>query len=548
MKCIISSVMPLKELPNTPPLKEIASDKEIEESYAAYLTDESRFPDGKADKIIFAYSEKQVAETLKQAFTSSTAVTVSAGRTGIVGGAVPQGGILLSLEGMNHFLGARWDEKKECWCVKVQPGLTIAELQQILHKKDFAETFSFIDEASTAVLQKFSVESDKWFYPPDPTEKSAHIGGTVATNASGARSFKYGQTRKFVTALRVVLADGTVLSLQRGTKLCPVSEGKFYIQKENGVTEVPIPTYSWPKVKNAAGYYTHDPLDIIDLFIGSEGTLGVITEIEVALRKKPDLILGGIAFFPSEKDAIKFVKTVRENNKSETMPTALEYFDTYSLRLLRNKRDEEGSASSIPPFSETAQAAVYFEQEGNEENLEELYEKYEVFLSKCGTSMTETWGAVEEEELSKMADFRHALPETVNTIIGQRQKAFPHLHKIGTDFSVPDEKLEKVIELYYSKLDSHSFEYVIFGHIGQNHLHVNILPRNDKELEDAKKVYTELASEIVAWGGTVSAEHGIGKIKKQLFRIMYSQKAIEAMKELKRALDPKNLLGPENLF
>ena len=548
MKCTITSVTPLEELPNTPSLRKISSNKEINDSYAAYLTDESRFPGGKADNMIFAYSEKQVIDTLKQAFDSSTSVTVSAGRTGIVGGAVPQGGILLSLEGMNRFLGARWDEEKNCWCVRVQPGLTIAELQQILHKKDFAETLSFLDGPSATALQQFSAESDRWFYPPDPTEKSAHIGGTVATNASGARSFKYGQTRKFVTALRIVLADGTVLSLQRGKNLCPANEGRFYIQKENDYSEVPIPTYSWPKVKNAAGYYTNDPLDIIDLFIGSEGTLGVITEIEVVLWEKPDLILGGIAFFPSEKEAIQFVKIARENNENETMPTALEYFDAYSLQLLRNKREEEGSASSIPPFLQTAQAAVYFEQEGSEENLEELYEKYETFLSKCGTSMAETWGGVEEEELKKMADFRHALPETVNTIIGQRQKTYPHLHKIGTDFSVPDEKLEDVIDLYHSKLDSHGFEYLMFGHIGQNHLHVNIIPRNDKELEDAKKVYTELASEIVAWGGTVSAEHGIGKIKKQLFQIMYSQKAIKEMKKLKNSLDPKNILNPGTLF
>ncbi len=548
MKCTIQSVTPLEELPNTPSLKVIRSKEEINESYAAYLTDESRLPGGSAESVIFAHSEKQVVKVLKQASASSTPVTVSAGRTGIVGGAVPQGDILLSLEGMNRFLGARWDEKENCWCVRVQPGLTIAELQQILHKKDFAETFSFLDEVSTTSLQQFSAESDRWFYPPDPTEKSAHIGGTVATNASGARSFKYGQTRKFVAALRVVLADGTVLSLKKGKNLCSLEEGRFYIQKEIGSIEVPIPTYSWPKVKNAAGYYTHNPLDIIDLFIGSEGTLGVITEIELALRKKPDLIIGGVAFPPSEKEAVHFVKMAREDNERKTIPTALEYFDAYSLQLLRNKKNEEGSASSIPPFSETAQAAVYFEQEGSEENLEELYEKYETLLSKCGTSMAETWGAVEDEELSRMADFRHALPETVNTIIGQRQKAYSHLHKIGTDFSVPDESLERVIELYHSKLDSHGFEYVIFGHIGQNHLHVNILPRNNEELKKAKEVYTELTSEVVAWGGTVSAEHGIGKIKKQLFQIMYSQKAIEEMKRLKNSLDPENILNPDNLF
>lgn len=546
MNHVIYPTAPYEELPNIPTLKIIRSKKEIEESYAAYLMDESRLPGGHADGLVFAHSEKQVVEVLRQVSISRMPVTVSAGRTGIVGGAVPSGGILLSLENMNRFLGARWDDENSCWCVRVQPGLSVENLQNILKEKDFAHALSLLKGGAREDIERFSMESDCWFYPPDPTEKSAHLGGTVATNASGARSLKYGQTREFVVSLRVVLADGNLLSVQRGVHVA-TSEKSFHIQKEKGVVEVPIPSYRFPKVKNTSGYYVNRPMDFIDFFIGSEGTLGVITEMELALRRKPEFILCGVAFFSSEDKAIKFIKLIREK-KEMIEPTALEYFDPHSLQLLKERRDQAGQTPSIPPFPEYAQAAVYFEQEGKEEDVEKIYAGYDALLCECGTSMEETWGGMDEKELGRMTDFRHALPEAVNTIVGQRQKSCSELHKVGTDFVVPDSGLEQMIYIYRSTLDAEKLEYVIFGHIGENHLHLNILPRNTEELDKAKKLYLEFAREAVSMGGTVSGEHGIGKIKKSLLRIMYTQNVIDEMQKVKESIDPEAILGPGNLF
>jgi D-lactate dehydrogenase (cytochrome) len=292
-------------------------------------------------------------------------------------------------------------------------------------------------------------------------------------------------------------------------------------------------------------------MDIVDYFIGSEGTLGVVTEIELILRKRPAFVLSMVAFFPSEADAVRFVILAREGRsgpKRSVDPAALEYFDAFSLGLLTQKRKQEGSSSSIPPFPESAGAAVYFEEETKEEDLDRLLLEYETMLTGCHASSDQAWCGMDRKELGKMAVFRHALPEVINTIIGQRQKQFPRLHKIGTDFVVPDRHLEDMLRFYRENLDKAGFEYAVFGHIGENHLHVNILPSDENALDRAKVLYQDFAVKAVSFGGTVSGEHGIGKIKKALLSCMYSEKDILEMKRVKQALDPGGVLNRGNLW
>jgi D-lactate dehydrogenase (cytochrome) len=538
------------EFPDTPLLESISSQEEIQERYIAYLTDESRLSGGRIEELVFAHSEKQVVETLQKAHHSRTQVTVSAARTGIVGGAVPAGGTLLSLEKMDRFLGARWDDELDCWCVRVEPGVSLDQLTEILDKKDFDNALILLKGKSKDELQRFAKESDRWFYPVDPTEKSAHLGGTVATNASGARSFKYGQTRDHVISLRTVLADGTVLSIRRGA-VVDVDHKGFEVCHNGTVMMIPPVSYKMPAVKNTAGYFNRQSMDFIDYFIGSEGTLGVITEIEFALRRKSEFKLGVVAFFPSEKDAVRFVTRSRDRQKAGKHPidpSALEYFDSFSLEYLRIKRDQDGFRSAIPLFSDSSCAAVYFEQEGNEEDFDDVVGAYDELLPECHTNLDETWAATDKKEFVRMAVFRHTIPEIINTIIGQRRKDHPDIHKVGTDFVVPDEHLSEIMGIYKSLLDSEEIDYIIFGHIGENHLHVNLIPKNQKELNRAKELYMSLAQKVVSLGGTVSGEHGIGKLKKMLLDVLYDSAAIEQMKKIKQAFDPFGLLGTGNLF
>ncbi|OVE80253.1 hypothetical protein BVY01_00530 [bacterium I07] len=527
---------------------------DIQDSFSAYLCDESRFPGGCIDELVFTNSEKQIIDALNRASAQDLPVTVSAGRTGIVAGAVPLGGILISLENMRKWYGVRWNDETGKWCVRLQPGISLDTLQENLDQGIFeripGKNGSTNDNSPVdTAWEKFKSESANWFYPVDPTEKSAHLGGTVATNASGARSFKYGQTREHITGLRVILMDGTVLDLQRGQYIAQAGDS-FIIEGNTAPINLPVPFYHAPVVKNAAGYFSSHPMDLIDYFIGSEGTLGVLSAIEISLERKPEFKLCGIAFFEEEKDAIHFVQLLREARKTNDYidPAAIEYFDSGSLNLLRNKQADDGSGSSIPPFPDGAGAAIYFEQEGKEDDLDNFFEAYDQCLTQCNSSMDETWGGMDQDELTRMAHFRHALPETINGIIGQRQKNCPALYKVGTDFAVPDENLEKMIDVYRQKLDDAGHEYAIFGHIGENHLHVNILPANEKELKEAKTLYTEFAKEAVALNGTISGEHGVGKLKKNLLGLLYKPEALDEMKKIKQSLDPRNLLGNGNLF
>ncbi|MCG8569732.1 MAG: FAD-binding oxidoreductase, partial [Spirochaetes bacterium] len=163
-------------------------------------------------------------------------------------------------------------------------------------------------------------------------------------------------------------------------------------------------------------------------------------------------------------------------------------------------------------------------------------------------SLENSWVAYAKREKERLKKFRHALPETVNSIIAQRKIQYPQLHKLGTDFSVPDQYFNPLMELYYSELTQSKLEYVIFGHIGDNHVHVNVLPNNPEELALGKKIYERIAHQVITWGGTVSAEHGIGKMKHHYLEMMYGENGIAEMKKVKKIFDPHGLLNRGNMF
>lgn len=150
--------------------------------------------------------------------------------------------------------------------------------------------------------------------------------------------------------------------------------------------------------------------------------------------------------------------------------------------------------------------------------------------------------------LEKLKLFRHAVPEEVNRRIGERKQVYPELTKLGTDFSVPNDCLLQVMQRYQDDLNTAGLEHVIFGHIGNNHLHVNILPRNMEEYATGKRLYRAWAEQVVTWGGSVSAEHGIGQLKCDLLALMYGPTGLAAMQHLKQIFDPTHRLNPGCLF
>ncbi len=519
---------------------------------ADYLTDESRLR-GAAARLFFPRAEEEVAAVLAAAVTAGEPVTISGGRTGITGGAVPAGGWLMSLERLNRILALREEPGGGGFRLRCQSGVTLETVQAALARRQFADAPGW-DGESRAALERLRV-GGAWWFPPDPTERSATLGGMVACNASGARTLHYGPTRGYVVRLRALLAGGGALDLERGAAAAAPDGGFGLVLPDGTVRQGRIPPYPVPAVKNAAGYYSRPGMDLLDLLIGSEGTLAVATEMDLRLVAAPDLVLGVIGFFGGEADVLRFVRAARGDALPSAgfpvlpvRPLALEYFDGRALDLLRDQKARQGPAGTIPALPESARAALYVELPVGEADLEPAAESLLALLEACGSRPDTAWTATTPEETERLKAFRHAVPETINQRIGERAQRVPGLTKLGTDFAVPDGALAPMMEAYRNALDAAGLEYAIFGHIGNNHVHANILPRDLDEVARGKALYLDLARRALAWGGTVSAEHGIGKLKKPLLAEMFGAEGLAAMRAVKRVFDPDGRLNPGTMF
>jgi D-lactate dehydrogenase (cytochrome) len=382
----------------------------------------------------------------------------------------------------------------------------------------------------------------------------------AASDASGARSFFYGPTRRYIESLRLVLIDGSTLQLFRSrqrasgleyrlmTEDSRTGEGRGGERRELAGT---LPSYRMPATKNTAGLYVCPDMELIDLIIGSEGTLGIITRIEVILIPLPPAISAVMGFFQELGGAIDFVKRIRGKGQvpgESGWPAAVEFFDGNSLALLRRQKQNNPAFSEIPEVPGEAAAAVYVEYHGETtEAVEEQVFNLAEILVDCGGDEDSTWLAEQTKDLERLKDFRHALPESINLLIDERRKTEPDLIKLGTDMAVPDSALNRVVDLYLKDLLDSGLEYVLFGHIGNNHIHVNILPRSVEEYQKGRQLYHSWAKEIVAMDGSVSAEHGIGKLKTELLRLMYGENGIEEMRRVIAVFNPDYRLNRGNI-
>ncbi len=482
----------------------------------SFLADASNMQGGHAAQVVFPESAAEVASILTEAFHVGKPVTIAGAGTGIVGGRVPFGGIVLATDRLNRIKEIVREESGGHACAEA--GVVLADFQK-------------------------AVVAQRLLYPPDPTEWSCFVGGTVATNASGARTFKYGPTRSYVRRLKIALATGDVIDLKRG---------EIYAD-EHGLLQIPLaqkrsiraqlPSYQMPQTrKHASGYYIARGMDALDLFIGSEGTLGVITEVEVALLAQPENVLSGLVFFKTEESLLDFVRearalslNTRETKRTETIDArALEYFDGESLKFLRR------NYALVPQW---AAGAVFFEQETSDGTEEALMSAWLELLERHDALVDDSWFAMTEHDRQRIREFRHALPVLVNEWLTHHKQ-----RKVSTDMAVPDKEFAAMLAFYKELLAESKLKYVIFGHIGDNHVHVNILPRNDEEAAKARVLYGQFINRAVKAGGTISAEHGIGKLKRDYLRELYGDEHLREMAALKKAFDPQCILGRGNIF
>jgi len=334
---------------------------------------------------------------------------------------------------------------------------------------------------------------------PDPTsEEESSVGGAIACNASGARTLKYGATREHVQSVKVVLASGEVVDFRR-----------------SGLE------------KNTAGYaFAHEP---VDWFVGSEGTLGVVVEAELSLLPLPERVIGLEIPFANERDALAFVVAARES--SRVFPRCLEYFDELAVEIARN-------SEGLVPDSGTM---VYVEQEA------ETLDAWLALSEQHNAQVDDVRVFDGEQALATARRIRHAVPATMN------ERGSGHRHaggrKVSTDWAVPYRRLHEAITMSRELARQAGIaQAVTYGHAGNGHPHQNYIARNVEELEAIERVVEETLRSVVAMGGTVSAEHGIGKLKRRWLPLQLSPIELGVMRSVKRELDPLGILAPGNIF
>ncbi len=509
-------------------MKTIEGRDDILRAFSGPPTDESRAIIGVPSAVFYPENIRDIEAVVEQALLERKDITILGGRTGITAGSAPnEGSYAISFEKLNRILEVISDTNGII--LRCEPGVTIDRITDFCRSPD------------AAVPGADSLEPGKWFYPPDPTEATAQLGGTVATNASGARSFRFGSTRNHVDSLSVLTVEGDRFEIRRGKIFFTDDSVTLTTSCGKNIT-IPAPIYRTPVSKAVCGYYARDDMDLIDLFIGSEGTLGIFHEIEIRLSPSPHF-LGGLSFFHTSEHAFSFAEFLR----IQEHVAAVEFFDQSALAFMRTHMEEQ--PISFPRIPDEAGAALYWEyMDAVETPFDDVLEAWEDALLANGSSFESTWSGFDTSEMNKLKAFRHAIPELVNQVTGMRKREIPSLRKVGTDTAVPLESFPKVYREYTDLLDQSGIEWLAFGHIGDCHLHFNLLPGTDEELNRALQIYKKMMYIAIREDGCISAEHGIGKIKTDYLQEMAGSEAMASMRRIKRALDPRFRLNRGNLF
>ncbi len=451
----------------------ISSDRSVREAYEKDASGLHFLP----DLVARPETIDDVVEVVSRAAADRMAVTCAGAQTSTTAASITDKGLLLSLRG----LASIGEVDTAAKSIRVGPGALLGEVKRTT--------------AAAGLL-----------FAPDPTsEEESTIGGAIACNASGARTYKYGATRKHVRALRVVLANGEVVDFRR--------------------TEME---------KNTVGYaFAHDP---IDWFIGSEGTLGIIVEAELSLLPLPARVVGLAIPFQAESDALTFVRSARES--SRVMPRCIEFFDSLALEIARQ-------SDETVKWPDGMGAMVYVEQE-IPGDLDDVLGNWLDLLEGTPTAM-EPLVFDGESKLRLARRIRHSVPATMNERGGQLRGAGGR--KLSTDWAVPYRKLGEMITIARELARSRGIQQpVIYGHAGNGHPHQNFLARDATELTTIEGVIEETLRVVLSLGGTVAAEHGIGKVKRKWLPLQMNPLQISMMTAVKRELDPHGILAPGNIL
>lgn len=510
----------------------ISKKKDILDQCSDLLSDESKISGGTPSMVVFPESTKDLCKIIASAKKDKQKITFIGGHTGTTGGSLPTDNcIAISFSRMKKILEIKVDNCNKPILI-CEPGITLSEIANFLDNPDLWP----YQVPGTELLKGM-----RFCYLPDPTELTAQLGGTVSTNASGARSFRYGPTRNHVHSLSMIFPSSDSFYVERGTTINPQKGFTITTEQNNLITIDPF-TFRSPDIKNAAGFYATSPMDLIDLFIGSEGTLAAFCSIGIRIYEK-STSTSGCSFFPSRKAAFTFADFLRGDKQI----CSIEFFDSSALSFIEQFRSH--FPDLIPLFPPNSKQAIMWEFIDNDPDpFETRVSIWESELLRCGSSFDKTWSGIEPNELERLKRFRHALPEMVNSTISKYKSNCSSIRKIGTDCALQSDVFANVYEDILKLIERENITHAAFGHLGNYHIHTNLLPSNEHELQKAIDLYDTIMNLVIKNNGTISAEHGIGKLKKKYLISMYGQNIIEQMKKIKSAFDPFWQFNPENLF
>ena len=414
------------------------------------------------DVVVEPKSAEQISKLLRFANERKIPVTARGAGYGYVGGCVPEhGGIALALIGMNRI--------KE---IAVADGVAVVEPGVI-----------------TGDLQR-EARNHRLFYPPDPASlKNSSIGGNIATNAGGPRCLKYGVTRQYVLGLEVVLADGTIVRVGGRTH------------------------------KNKTGF------DLVGLFVGSEGMLGIVTEAILRLLPLPPARASISASFPTVEDAAAAVQMILLRG---FLPSALEIADRFTLEAARRHLGRE-----IVP---DGNAHLLLDLDGHEASVRSEMEALSAIIKSLGALTLQS--AFGDQACESLWDLRRGFSESLKAT---------GLTKLNEDVTVPRGELVQLMKFAGDLQAKYGFPVACFGHAGDGNIHVNVMvadPARAEVRQNVERVLDDLFGFVIASGGAITGEHGIGLAKKRWWPQAVSPESLLLHQTVKRALDPAGILNP----
>jgi len=467
----------------------------MDETLHDYLKDESNMV-GAAESISFPESEAEIGKIIREMQESQTPITIQGGKTGFAGSAVPLSGHIMNLSHMKRVKSFSITEDGEV-LFTVEPGITLLELRKAIQRLENQKEF---------------------FWPPEPSEPTATVGGIASTGAKGICSHLYGDSNSYIDGIRIMTAEGSIHKIKRG---------------------------------QAAIFVNGKSIDLLDVYLGGEGMYGVITELILRLIPKPEEIWGICFFFEDTDDGLSFAAQIKDTSFSVegAQIAAIEYLDRTTIKAIEDLKQHVTKLKNIPDIEAGISALVYIEIHGEqEEAVHEIAKGIMKVVIGFETDLDRSWAFSGELEIDKMRTFLHAAEETAVLQIEKARLEDPRITKLGIDMSLEKESLKTLVRHFGKNLQEENLTASFLGHIGTNILHINIMPKNYGDYVKGRALIEKWAETFPAACGNAIAAHGIGKLKKSLFLKTVSKEYMEDIIQLKKQLDKHNLWNPGNMI